>query len=62
LKELSDDELRMWRKDKPPQGYIDCPNCLHGWRRDVEPHGLDEECSTCACTGFLIKGDEDKWT
>ena len=28
-----------------------CPYCLHGWRRDVEPHGLDEECDNCDGTG-----------
>lgn len=30
-----------------------CPNCLHGWRRDVGPDGSDEECFTCNTTGFV---------
>jgi hypothetical protein len=30
-----------------------CPNCLHGWRRDVGPDASDEECFTCNTTGFV---------
>ena len=31
----------------------ECPDCLHGWRRDVPPHGYDEECFTCDATGYV---------
>lgn len=58
---LSDDELRNWREVNPPKGYKECPYCLHGWRRDVEPYGYDEECNTCNYTGFVLKTRFNKW-
>lgn len=55
MKEYTDEELREWDtwKQGLPEGYVECPHCLHGWRRDVEPDGNDEECYTCDATGFL---------
>lgn len=55
MKEYTDEELREWDtwKQGLPEGYVECPHCLHGWRRDVEPEGYDEECVTCNYTGFL---------
>ena len=35
----------------------ECPDCLHGWRRDVPPYGDDEECFTCDATGY-VKDDQ----
>ena len=40
---------------------IKCPNCLHGWRRDVmtfvdeegNERTEDVECNTCSGTGFV---------
>lgn len=30
-----------------------CPDCLNGWRRDVPPHGYDEECWRCDGKGYI---------
>ena len=35
----------------------ECPDCLHGWRRDVPPYGDDEPCDTCDETGY-VKDDQ----
>ena len=55
MKEYTDEELREWKGNDPPEGYLDCPYCLHGWARDVPPDYNDEECWYCNFTGFLKK-------